>query len=426
MVIHRVQEGETVPGIARRYGISPLLLAELNDISPEKAPPPGLTLVIRSPGTSCTVKPGDTLLSLAGRHRLTTAALYRMNPALFDCDALYPGQTLTLSFRDSPREGIRVNGFFSHRAEEGALARVLPYLTYLTVCGCRFRADGTLLPPEASQTVAAARASGVMPLLQFTSAGEEGTREEEARVVWLLQDREHADRVGNALLRYAKSAGYGGILLDLSFLPAAYSEAYTAFLMRLRRAGAGHGLSVFCTLAATESATEESTCPGQDPATIGRAAHGVVLGTHDLASRYASPTPLCPYDRLERICDSLCKRVRPKKITLALPTVAIDRPVCFREGRDCGVPLPEGELLPRLVQGETGWDPLARSPYLTDRDAGGGERIVWFEDCASLAEKCALAARYGIGALALIPADGVGRRLLSVLDASFQILRPYE
>lgn len=120
---HTVRSGDTVYGIAARYGVSPTLIVHANNLSEGgRWILPGTTLVV--PGadtvssssktsskatstrsgsaseaarssTRITVRHGDTLSHLAARHGTTVARLAAAN-SLRDTRLIYPGQVLVL------------------------------------------------------------------------------------------------------------------------------------------------------------------------------------------------------------------------------------------------------------------------------------------------------------------------------------------
>jgi LysM repeat protein len=120
---HTVRSGDTVYGIAARYGVSPTLIVHANNLSEGgRWILPGTTLVVpgadaatpqkssskgssttssKAPakasgsGARITVRHGDTLSHLAARHGTTVARLAAANN-LSDTRLIYPGQVLVL------------------------------------------------------------------------------------------------------------------------------------------------------------------------------------------------------------------------------------------------------------------------------------------------------------------------------------------
>lgn len=107
---YRVQPGDTLSGIARRYGTSVRALAEVNRlrrkdflrVGQRLYVPPGKGGSGRGRGGTATaggvhvVRPGETLWSIARRYGTSVEALKRAN-GLSDSRHIYPGQRLTVS-----------------------------------------------------------------------------------------------------------------------------------------------------------------------------------------------------------------------------------------------------------------------------------------------------------------------------------------
>jgi LysM repeat protein len=97
---HTVRAGQTLSGIARQYGVSVAALQQANGLSGTDIRA-GQTLSIPGPGLrkvalrTHTVAAGDTLSGIARRYGVSTADLARAN-GLTDKHRIRPGQTLTI------------------------------------------------------------------------------------------------------------------------------------------------------------------------------------------------------------------------------------------------------------------------------------------------------------------------------------------
>ena len=94
--------GDTLSGIAALFGGSAGEIARLSAIENPDQIFPGQRLYLRVPASTpiaaCdryTVRPGDTLSSIAQRFDLDVAELAEAN-GLFDPDVIFPGQTLRI------------------------------------------------------------------------------------------------------------------------------------------------------------------------------------------------------------------------------------------------------------------------------------------------------------------------------------------
>ncbi len=100
---HTVKSGEWLFSIARRYGVSPYTLAQVNGIGAPYTIHPGQVLVIPSGGTvpvpgtggTYTVQRGDTIYSIARKLGKTPSAIINANN-LANANFIFPGQVLRI------------------------------------------------------------------------------------------------------------------------------------------------------------------------------------------------------------------------------------------------------------------------------------------------------------------------------------------
>jgi hypothetical protein len=99
---YRVKSGDTVTQIAKRFGLSIAAVAKLNNLGPKSLIRVGqvIKLVGATPteldAESYKVKPGDTLLGIAGHHNLTLSELTAIN-RISSSTLIYPGQVLRVA-----------------------------------------------------------------------------------------------------------------------------------------------------------------------------------------------------------------------------------------------------------------------------------------------------------------------------------------
>lgn len=90
---HTVRQGDTLSGLASRYGVSVEQIRQWNNLSSNQLKT-GQSLRIKSDTTRYVVRSGDTLSAIAKRHKVSIRQLQNWNPA--QGKLLKPGQTLTL------------------------------------------------------------------------------------------------------------------------------------------------------------------------------------------------------------------------------------------------------------------------------------------------------------------------------------------
>lgn len=99
-ITYVVQPGDTLSGIAARYGTTYQTLAALNQLSNPNLIYPGQTIRIPEGGAPSaryyTIQPGDTLSGIAARFGTTVGALQRLN-GITDPNLIYAGSTIRIS-----------------------------------------------------------------------------------------------------------------------------------------------------------------------------------------------------------------------------------------------------------------------------------------------------------------------------------------
>ena len=232
MQIHRVARGESVFGIARRYGVPAASIIEVNGLENPDALSVGQELLILTPRRVYTARSGDTVGSVARRFGMKKEELYAANPSLLYEDRLYEGQVLALGYGDA-RLGMAAScGYVFSGCSEEAIMRALPYLTYLTVAAIAVRGDKVERLFDGERVVKIAKEHGKVPILRvFLDGCGERYRD--------------GDGFAKKLIGLAREGGYAGLALSV---PEGDVEAqvYEEFLLNLRKRMIGSGLILFC------------------------------------------------------------------------------------------------------------------------------------------------------------------------------------
>jgi spore germination protein len=231
MKIHRVKNGDTVYSIAKEYAVYPGKIIEANElINPDRLTV-GQELLILTPTRTHTVRGGENLKSISFRFGVSEGELYAKNPSLMGNKSLYPGQVLTIK-SDTPPYGMAFShGYYYKGTPSEALARALPYLSYVTVCAAKADDDDVKLLFDDRAVVKLVRDAGKIPLLQIYS---------DTKCPYL--ENEVCDRA----ILLAKAHGYDGINLCLS--GACDFHALSDFVLKLKKTLFDYGLILFVEL----------------------------------------------------------------------------------------------------------------------------------------------------------------------------------
>ena len=200
MQIYRVQNEETVYDIASEYGVSPVKIAEDNEIEIRGRLPRGREILVITPSRTYNARSGDTLDGIARRFKTTKESLIRQNPELCGREKLYSGQLLTLKSTAPSCGMISTNGYLYSGTTKNRLLAVMPYLSFVTLCSAIYK-DGrihNIFPSE--DTVALIKSHGRAPILRVYMTE--------------LPGKDTVSDFANSIVIMAKSCGFVGATLS--------------------------------------------------------------------------------------------------------------------------------------------------------------------------------------------------------------------
>lgn len=280
MEIHVVRAGETLYGIAGRYGADPVLLRELNGIPADGRLAVGQTIVIRHVDTFHVVQTGETLSGIARQYGVSLRQLYRNNFQLGGSPALLPGQSLVIVWQDAPLNAAHTNGYAYPFISRELLSVQLPYMSFLTPFTYGIDAGGGLLPLADEMLLTEARRLGTAPLMHLSTLTETDNFSSE-RAVQVLTGAARQASLIDQVVETIQAKGYQGLDVDFEYIPGEQREAYAAFIRALRTRLAPLGLPVIVALAPKTYAGQPGLLyEAHDYALLGAAADFVLLMTY--------------------------------------------------------------------------------------------------------------------------------------------------
>ena len=231
MHVYRTKDSESIYDIAREYGVSPIKIAEDNELEIRGRLPAGREVLILTPSRTHNVKSKDTLGMIAERFKTSKEALLRLNPELRGREKLYSGQLLTIRECTPSMGMISTNGYLYSGVPRDRLIFLMPYLSYVTVCSAVYK-DGKIRNLFLSDdTVALIRSHGRAPILRI--------------YFYELPERERDNDFANAAVILAKSGGFSGIALSSLNSLEGNGERLSEFTLKLRRALLENDLILF-------------------------------------------------------------------------------------------------------------------------------------------------------------------------------------
>jgi spore germination protein len=402
MIIYRVNKGDSLYSIARRFGTSAQILARDNSITDPRALVVGQKLLIFEPRQTYTVRRGDNLYSIAQQFGVSVNSLLRNNIFLEGKNTLEAGQLLTVVPEDTlySRE-VSTNVYVYPNIDRDVLRKTLPYLTYMTVFTYGIEDDGELIEIDDEEIIELARQYGVAPVMLVSTLGEDGKFSNEL-VSTVLGDVDVRNTLIEEIAATLSQKRYVAVDIDFEYVPAEYAEAYAQFIRALKARLEPLGFSVFVSLSPKTSDTQEGLLyEGHDYAALGEAADRAFLMTYEWGYTYGPPMAVSPFNKVEEVVQYAVSRIPSAKLVLGVPNYGYNWKLPFVQGESRAYSIGNAQAveLAREKRAAIEYDETSAAPYFNyfDRINGGvEEHVVWFEDADSIASLISLVNAYGL------------------------------
>lgn len=280
MLIYTVKPGDTLAGISRRYGLSPLRIAADNGLSDMSRLVPGQNLLINVDSVRYILDEGQTLFSISQEYGVPLDELIKANPGLNPLN-LRPGDTVMIPVaRREKRRPILVNGYAYPSINTNSLNCVLPFLTFLSPFSYKLTPTAELVPPDDSDLIFRAQRSAVMPIMVVTNIFDKGFSTEVLSVI--LASEELQERLIGNILSELTGKNYYGVNMDIEYIAPDDRDRYNAFLERLAERLHNEGFIVMSALAPKISADQPGVLyEAHDYAEQGRIADYIIIMTYE-------------------------------------------------------------------------------------------------------------------------------------------------
>ena len=280
MLIYTVKPGDTLAGISRRYGLSPLRIAADNGLSDMSRLVPGQNLLINVDSVRYILDEGQTLFSISQEYGVPLDELIKANPGLNPLN-LRPGDTVMIPVaRREKRRPILVNGYAYPSINTNSLNCVLPFLTFLSPFSYKLTPTAELVTPDDSDLIFRAQRSAVMPIMVVTNIFDKGFSTEVLSVI--LASEELQERLIGNILSELTGKNYYGVNMDIEYIAPDDRDRYNAFLERLAERLHNEGFIVMSALAPKISADQPGVLyEAHDYAEQGRIADYIIIMTYE-------------------------------------------------------------------------------------------------------------------------------------------------
>lgn len=385
MAIHVVKKGDTLGEISSMYGVSISAIMSVNGLLSTNEIVPGLALYLPVNNRSDRVYriiAGDTLWQLSIQFATSLGDILSANPGI-DPDRLFIGQQITIP---SPlKMQIQTLGFIVPYNPESFLRNIDTFsdqLTYLAVVSYSFTDEGyAYVLLEDRGIVNQSKQRNIIPLLMIRNfRGTDFDAELAGRV---LENPIYRNNLINSLINFISERGYGGVSIDLEFIPPPRRNDFNQFLIELKTA-LGNRILHVNVHAKTADIPTNRIIGAYDYAAIGRIADIVAVMTIDYGYPTGPPNPVSPAWWVEEVIRYSITQINPSKLQIALPLYGYEKSIPSNSTRALSV-LGAQNLAIR-VGSTIVYDIPAQSPWYSYW-SGQQEKIVWFEDIRSYIAK---------------------------------------
>lgn len=385
MTVHVVRSGENLWAIARTYGVSIQSIVDVNGLPSTNLIIPGLALYIPDQQPIIRyykIKAGDTLWRISSQFKTSISSIVSANPGL-DPNRLYIGQNINIPSPVKPQ--FSTLGFIVPGSSQTFLAeleKLAPHLTFVAVVAFSFTEEGyAYVLGDDAPIVRRSRELNIIPLLVVQNTTAAGFSKELAGKV--LSSPAYRRNLVASLVNLATQRGYGGISIDLEFIPPPQREDFNTFLRELK-AAMGNLILHVNVHAKTEDIPTNPIIGAYDYKTIGEIADIVAVMTIDYGYPGGPPDPISPLWWIALVVRYSLTLIPREKLQIGLPLYGHDKVVSTNQYRALSVL--DAQNLGISVGAVIQYDSAARSPWFRYWK-GTEEHIVWFEDIRSYIEK---------------------------------------
>ena len=397
MVIYVVENGDTIWGIASRYGIDANKIIEINELKNPDELVVGQTIILPMDNFAYQVVRGDTLYNIATKYNITLANLLLANPSITNPDMIYVGQTIKIPIGMQRLGKIEVNGYVYPNVSEETLRKTLPNLTFISIFSYDITSNGELKPINDDRILAEARRYAVAPVLVITNYDQSIPAFSGELANSIFTSREAKQNLFNEIISTALTKGYKGVSIDFEYLNPADKDNYISFLRELKEELDRVNLQLWVNLAPKISENQQGILyEAHDYERIGQIADRVVLMTYEWGYLYGEPQAVSPIGPIKQVLDYATSVIDPQKILLGISNYGYDWKLPWQRGTAADLLTNVGAVELAKQKGSfIKYDEVSQAPYF-NYQTPENLHIAWFEDARSIYSRFKLVEEYNL------------------------------
>lgn len=393
MTVHVVGTGDNLWTISNLYHVSIHSIVSVNGLSSATAIVPGLALYIPDktlPIRAYRIKAGDYPWKITQQFNSNLSLLHTANPGI-DLNHLRIGQVINIP---SPiKLEMDTLGFLVPSAGTtlSILDSLSSQLTYLAIVNYSFTDEGYAYKEvEDYAIITKCYKVNITPLLMIRNFTTKGFSAELAGRV--LGNSTYRANLVASIVNLTTTRGFGGVSLDLEFIPPANRNDFNLFLNELKKQLGRLILQVNVHAKAADLPTNRIV-GAYDYAAIGNAVDLMAVMTIDYGYPGGPPDPISPIEWVEQVIYYALNQLNPQKLLMAMSLYGYDKVVTTNETQALSVLAAQNQVI--LKGAPIQFDNTAKSPWYRYWSGTKGH-VVWFEDIRSYIEKYKLIDIYNL------------------------------
>ena len=346
------------------------------------------------------VQPGDTVDGIAARFGVNVRTVIEDNQIIFPY-ALALGQALFIDLGTRiPTGTLRVSGYAYPFISEWVLRQTLPYLSELPIFSYGFTSAGELVPPQLPEgwMINMAKEYGTQPILTLTPFDERGVFSNYL-INQVVNNQAAIETLIGNLVTVMYQKGYVGVDIDFEYILAEDRDAFTEFVRQVAEQMRANGFHTSIALAPKTSADQQGLLyEGKDYRALGEIVDHALLMTYEWGYTYGPPLAVAPINQVRRVVEYAVTEIAPEKIDLGIPNYGYDWPLPYERGVTRATTIGNVEAVQIAISrgAEIQFDEVAQSPFFTYEEDGISHEV-WFEDVRSIQQKFELINEFNLG-----------------------------
>lgn len=426
LIIHTIKPGDTIYSLAKKYDTTVQKIIADNSLENTERLMPGQSIVINVESVKYKAEHGDSLYSIAKKYGTTVFHILASNPEITDPSKISIGQEILITFPRKKLGTIEVNGYAFPNIDINTLENTLPHLTYLSIFSYLVRADGSLVSINDSELTTLARQYKTASLMVVTNIKEGGSFDSELAHT-ILSDENIQNKLLDNIVKVLNDKRYHGLNIDFEYLYPRDKENYNKFLKKAVDKLRPLGYSVSTAVAPKTSADQKGLLyEAHDYQAHGKILDHVIIMTYEWGYTFGPPLPVAPYNLVEEVIQYAVKEIPSNKILMGIPNYGYDWTLPFVKGTAArSISNTEAIKLASEVGAQIKFDERAKSPYFNYFDKNRKQHIVWFEDARSIEAKLTLVEKYNLGGVSYWTINTFFPQNWVVLESMYNVKKIY-